>query len=133
MGGRGRRFILILPGWQARFGGNPTVLGKSVTINGTPRTVVGVLPANFQFAPSRSSEFYLPLGVSGWRLRRNAHWILGVGRLKSGVSLEQALAEASTIANQLATQYYDSNPGVGIAMRPLREELVGQVRPILLV
>ena len=133
LAGGERTVILTYSGWQTRFGGDPNVLGKSVTINGVPRTVVGVLPATFQFAPSRSSEFYLPLAVSGWRLRRNAHWILGVGRLRPGVMLEQAQAEASTIANQLATQYPDSNPGVGIAMTPLREELVGTVRPILLV
>lgn len=133
LAGGERTVILTYSGWQTRFGGDPNVLGKSVTINGVTRTVVGVLPATFQFAPSRSSEFYLPLAVSGWRLRRNAHWILGVGRLRPGVMLGQAQAEASTIANQLATQYPDSNPGVGIAMTPLREELVGTVRPILLV
>ena len=133
LAGGERTAILTYAGWQARFGGDPNVLGKSVTINGVPRTVAGVLPAAFLFAPSRSSEFYLPLAVSGWRLRRNAHWILGVGRLRPGVTLEQAQAEASTIASQLATEYPDSNPGVGIAMTPLREELVGTVRPILLV
>ena len=133
LAGGERTAILSYAGWQARFGGDPNVLGKSVTINGVPRTVVGVLPASFLFAPSRFSEFYLPLGVSGWRLRRNAHWILGVGRLGPGVNLERAQAEASTIASQLATEYPDSNPGVGIAMTPLREELVGTVRPILLV
>ena len=130
----GEKTVLLTYGaWQTRFGGDPNIVGQSITLNDDPRTIVGVLPANFQFGPSRSSDFWIPLGVRGWRLRRNAHWILGVGRLKSGVTLQQAQAEASGIALQLAAQYPDSNPGVGIYMTPLRERMVGEVRPILLV
>ena len=98
-----------------------------------PYTIVGVLPGDFHFAPSRSGDFWIPLSVRGWRLRRNAHWILGVGRLKPGVTAEQAQAEASGLALQLAAQYPDSNPGVGMFLTPLREQMVGDVRPILLV
>jgi putative ABC transport system permease protein len=128
-----RTVLLTYAGWQTRFGGDPNVLGKSVTLNDDPRTIIGVLPANFQFGPSRSGDFWIPLAVRGWRLRRNAHWILGVGRLKSGVTLQQAQAEASGLALQLAAQYPESNPDVGIQMTPLREQTVGEVRPILLV
>ena len=125
--------LLTYGGWQTRFGGDPNVLGKSVNLNSQPYTIVGVLPAGFQFAPSRSGEFWIPLAVRGWRLRRNAHWILGVGRLKPGVTLQQAQTEASGLALQLAAQYPDSNPGVGVYLTPLREQIVGEVRPILLV
>jgi len=128
-----RTVLLTYAGWQTRFGGDPNVLGKSITLNDEPRTIVGVLPAGFQFGPSRSGDFWIPLGVRGWRLRRNAHWILGVGRLKPDVTLQQAQAEASGIALQLAAQYPESNPDVGIYMTPLREQMVGEVRPILLV
>ncbi len=128
-----RTVLLTYAGWRTRFGGDPNVLGKSVTLNDDPRTIIGVLPANFQFGPSRSGDFWIPLAVRGWRLRRNAHWILGVGRLKPGVTLQQAQAEASGLALQLAAQYPESNPDVGIHMTPLREQMVGEVRPILLV
>ena len=128
-----RTVLLTYSAWQARFGGDPNVLGKSVILNSEPRSIVGVLPADFQFGPSRSGDFWIPLGVRGWRLRRNAHWILGVGRLKPAVTLQQAQAEASGVALQLAAQYPDSNPGVGIYLTPLRDQLVGDVRPILLV
>ena len=125
--------VLTYSGWQSRFGGDRGVLGKSITLNDEPRTIIGVLPADFQFAPSRSGDFWIPLAVRGWRLRRNAHWILGIGRLKPEVTLQQAQAEASGLALQLAAQYPDSNPGVGVYLTPLREQIVGNVRPILLV
>ena len=125
--------LLTYSGWQTRFGGDRTVLGKSITLNGEVYTIIGILPSSFQFAPSRSADFWMPLSVQGWRLRRNGHWILGVGRLKPGVALKEAQAEASGLALQLAAQYPDSNPGVGIYLTPLREEIVGNVRPILLV
>jgi predicted permease len=125
--------LLTYAGWQKRFGGDRNVLGQSITLNDEPYTIIGVLPGDFQFAPSRSGDFWIPLSVRGWRLRRNAHWILGVGRLKPAVTLEQAQAEASGVALQLAAQYPDSNPGVGIYLTPLREQIVGNVRPILLV
>ena len=125
--------LLTYSGWQTRFGGDRSVLGKSITLNGEAYTIIGILPSSFQFAPSRSADFWMPLSVQGWRLRRNGHWILGVGRLKPGVALKEAQAEASGLALQLAAQYPDSNPGVGIYLIPLREEMVGNVRPILLV
>jgi predicted permease len=125
--------MLSYAGWQSRFGGDPNVLGRSITLNGVPRTIVGVMPRDFQFAPSRSSDFWIPLSVSGWRLRRNAHWIVGVGRLNPGVTFQQAQAEASGLARQLEAQYPESNPGVGIFLAPLRDQLLGNVRPILLI
>ena len=128
-----RTVLLTYAGWQTRFGGDRNVLGQSITLNDEPYTIIGVLPGDFQFAPSRSGDFWIPLSVRGWRLRRNAHWILGVGRLKPAVTLEQAQAEASGVALQLAAQYPDSNPGVGIYLTPLSEQIVGNVRPILLV
>jgi putative ABC transport system permease protein len=125
--------LLTYAGWQKRFGGDRNVLGQSITLNDQSYSIIGVLPGDFQFAPSRSGDFWIPLSVRGWRLRRNAHWILGVGRLKPAVALEQAQAEASGMALQLAAQYPDSNPGVGIYINPLHEQIVGNVRPILLV
>jgi len=128
-----RAVLLSYSGWQKRFGGDASAIGKTVKLNGEVYTVVGVLPRDFQFAPARSADFWLPISVSGWRLRRNAHWFFPVARLKPGVTYEQAQAELATFSRQLETQYPESNKGVGIQLTSLREQMVGNVRPILLV
>jgi len=125
--------LLSYGGWQKRFGGDSNAVGRTVKLNGEIYTVVGVLPRNFQFAPSRSADFWMPLSVSDWRLRRNAHWFYPVARLKPGVSEDQAQAEVSAFARQLEAQYPDSNQGVGIQLTSLRELMFGSVRPVLLV
>ncbi len=128
-----RAVVLSYQGWQNRFGGDPGILGRGLKMNGELYSVVGVLPREFQFIPSRGADFYMPLAVDEWQSRRNAFWIYPVARLKPGVTLERAQAEASTIAKQLAQQYPDSNQDVGIRITPLREKLLGPVRPILLI
>jgi len=125
--------LLSFTAWQKRFGGDPAVLGKRVTLDGSLYSIIGVLPHNFQFAPSGSTEFWLPLEPTEFRLRRSGRWINGVGRLKPGVTIQQAQAEANTIARQLEAQYPESDSGVGIAVTPLRELLLGNLRPVLLV
>jgi predicted permease len=125
--------LLSYSGWQKRFGGDAGVIGKTVRLNGGIHTVVGVLPHDFQFAPGRSADFWLPISVSGWRERRNAHWLFPIGRLKPDVTQEQAQAELSAFSRQLEKQYPDSNQGVGIQVISLRDQVVGNVRPILLL
>jgi predicted permease len=125
--------MLTYAGWQRRFGGDPNIIGKSAVLNDEPRLIVGVLPRDFQFAASRSSEFWLPYRIQGWRERRNAHWLYPVGRLKPGVSLAQAQASLSTLAAQLGQQYPDSNVSVGTQVVALREQIVGPARPVLLL
>ncbi len=125
--------LLSYPGWQKRFGGDASVIGRTVRLNGGIHTVVGILPRDFQFAPGRSADFWLPISVSGWRERRNAHWFFPIGRLKPGVTQEQAQAELSAFSRQLEKQYPDSNQGVGIQVTSLRDQMVGNVRPILLL
>ena len=133
LAGGEKAVMLSYGGWQKRFGGDASVIGKPVKLNGEIYTVVGVLPGDFQFAAGRSADFWMPLAVSDWRLRRNAHWFYPVARLKPGVSEEQARAEVSAFAKQLAAQYPDSNQGSGIQLTSLREQMFGNVRPILLV
>ena len=125
--------LLTYSGWQRRFGGDPQIVGKKAILNDEPRLIVGVLPRDFQFADSRSSEFWLPYRILGWRERRNAHWMWPVGRLKPGVSVAQAQAAVSAMANQLGQQYTESNAGVGVEVMPLRERIVGPVRPVLVL
>ena len=126
--------ILSYAGWQKRFAGKQDVLGQAVTLNGDPHIIVGVLSADFHFAPSEPTEFWtLFHAASGCDLRRSCHGIYGVARLKDGVSVETALANVTSIAKQLEKQYPDPNRGQGAAVAPLSEVIVGPIRPILLV
>jgi hypothetical protein len=124
--------------WKRKFAASPGVLGKGITLDGRDYTVVGVIPANFNlelrtFSPS---EVYVPIGQWGnpsLRLRSAGLGIHGVGRLRSGVSLEQVQADMDRIARDLAAAYPDSNRSVGAKIIPLKVWMVGSIRPILLV
>jgi macrolide transport system ATP-binding/permease protein len=119
--------------WQKRYGGRTNVIGQAVTLSGIPYTIVGVLPQSFQFAPRNNAEFWATLhATGGCDLRRSCHGLNGVGRLKDGVSMQAALADMTSIAQQLERQYPDSNRGQGASVMPLSEVIVGDIRPILL-
>ena len=128
-----RKVVLTYSGWQRRFGGDPNIIGKAAVINDQPREIVGVLSRDFQFAPSGPAEFWLPFRMVGWRERRNAHWFHPVGRLKPGITIAQAQASLSTIATQLGREYPDSNATINVQVTSLREDIVGDVRPVLLL
>lgn len=120
--------------WQKRFGGRADVIGQTVTLSDVANTIVGVLPQSFQFAPTGRAEFWATLRASGsCEGRRSCHDLDGIGRLKDGVSVATALANATSIARQLELQYPDTNSGQGASVMPLSEVIVGDVRPILLV
>ncbi len=119
--------------WQRRFGGDGAIVGQSLTLNGSPHTVIGVLPPNFQFAPRGASEMWTPYTPSEAQLsRRYMHGTNVIARLKPGVSVEQATAEMRVIGERIAAQHPESHTGTGIQLVPLREEIVGEVRSILL-
>jgi putative ABC transport system permease protein len=119
--------------WQRRFGSDPAIIGRSLTLNGESFTVVGVMPAKFQF-PSREDDLWIPLAFPAEEAaRRGSHYIEVVGRLKPGVTLEQAQAEMNTIAIRLQQQYPATNTQIGVTLIPLHEELVGDIRPALLI
>jgi macrolide transport system ATP-binding/permease protein len=120
--------------WQARFGGRKDIIGQTVKLDGTPNTIVGVLPASFQFAPRGKAEFWATLHtLNSCEKRRSCHNLYGVARLKDGVTVQMALADMTSIAKQLEVQYPGSNRDQGASVMPLSEEIVGDVRPILLV
>jgi predicted permease len=125
--------MLSYGAWQRRFGGNPGVVGTALALDGELATVVGVLPKNFAFAPTQSAELWMSPRVSGFFLRRNAYWLHPVARLKPGVSLQQAQTEIQTLSRRLAMQYPDSNAGVSTELVDLRRQIVGQVRPVLVL
>ena len=126
--------ILTNGGWQRRFGGDPNIIGKTLVLDGNLCNIVGVLPKNFQFWPSGSADIWRSLHLSGGMLeRRNLHWFHPVARLKAGVSVQQAQAGMQTLTRQLELQYPTSNEGVGTRLIPLRDQITGSVRPVMLL
>ncbi len=128
----GRTVILSHAAWQKRFGGRQDVLGKTVTLDGVTKTIVGVMPRDFNFAPVEPVEFWDTIDpASSCSKRRICHNLFGVARLKDGVTVAAALDDVTRLARQLEKQYPDSNQGQGAAVFPLTEVIVGDVEPIL--
>src|SRR5262249_33255367 len=130
----GRDLVVVLSHglWQRRFGADPHIIGQLISLNGTNRTVVGVMPASFRF-PDKDAELWIPLAPDPQlRNNRSALWLKAVGRLKPGVTLEQARSDMSTIAGRLEQQY-DFMSGYGVNVVPIHDQVVGSVRPALLV
>jgi putative ABC transport system permease protein len=119
--------------WQRRFGGDRSIIGRGLTINGESYTIVGVLPASFQFA-LRPAELWIPYQPTQNQLtRRGLHGTNLIGRLKPSVTESQAQSDLSVIGSRIEQQYNDSHAGTTVRIVPLQEEVVGNVRPILLV
>ena len=118
--------------WQRRFGGDPGILNRVISLNGETYTIVGIMPPGFRF-PSEA-EIWEPLAPNE-RLRaaRGAFWLPIVGRLKPGVARAQAQADMDVIAGQLEQEYPNINKGYGINVVPLQEQIVGNLRTALLV
>ncbi len=126
--------MLTTPYWKERFGGDKRVVGKSLVLNGTPHTVIGVAPA--EIALYRNIKAFVPIGA--WREeifqdRAVSMGMNAIGRLAPGVTEQQAQAELSAIARSLAREYPKENKDKGIAIVPVREDLVGDIRKALLV
>jgi putative ABC transport system permease protein len=118
--------------WKKTFGGDPGVIGRDIRLDGTARTVVGVMPAGFRF-PSQT-DIWVPM-ASVFGMNDNREWRAdqAIGRLKPDVTVQNAQAEMSLIAERLAQQYPDTNKGIGAAVVPLREHAAGNVRFSLLL
>ena len=119
--------------WQRRFGGDPGVIGRALTINSRSLEVVGVLPAAFEYQVS-DVELFVPLQF-GTRenLDRASHAFTVAGRLKRGVSLARAQAEMNTVGARLERQYPNVNEGHGVNLVPMRDVLLGPLQTPLLV
>jgi macrolide transport system ATP-binding/permease protein len=129
-----RTVLLSYAAWETRFGRRPNVVGESITLNDDAYTIIGVLPQEFQFAPRGRAEVWTTLHEpNGCEQRRFCHNLYGVARLMDGVSIKVANADTEAIAQQLQTQYPDSNRGQGAMVLPLSEAIIGDIRPILLV
>src|SRR5579872_5671972 len=117
--------------WQRRFGARQDVVGQTVTLSGVPHTIIGVLPASFQFAPAGNAEFWTtarPVAGCG----RGCHGLIGIARLKDGVSVDTARANIQAIARQLELQYPITNRGQGGFVESLAGQIVADIRPVLL-
>jgi len=129
--------VVILGGglWKRKFGSSLEIIGKPIILNGMSYTIVGVIPAGFTFY-GHDRDVYTPIGQwndPSFRDRRidvSAH---GVGRLKPGVTLSQAKADMDGIAKNLAVAYPEADQGAGITLISMKEDLVGNVQPFLIV
>ena len=131
---QGREQVVVLGHglWQRAFGADPNLVGRTVSLNSRSYTVVGVMPAGFEFPAE--AELWVPLAWdAAERQMRAIHDYLVVARLKRDASLAQAQAELSTISTRLEQQYPEANKGWGAMVIPLQEDLVGDIRPALLV
>jgi predicted permease len=129
--------VVILGGgfWKRKFGSSLDVLGKSMVLNGTSYTIAGVIPAGFTFY-GRDRDVYTPIGQwnnVSFRDRRIDVSSHGIARLKPGVTLAQARADMDGIAQNLAVAYPEANKAVGITLVSMKEDIVGNVQPFLIV
>ena len=119
--------------WKRKFSASPDIIGKSITLTGKSYEVVGVIPASFNLY-GRARDVYIPIGQWAdptFRDRRVSMGSQVIGRVKPGVTLAQARADMDRIGRNLAATYPDSNKGMGIALLPLKENMVGDIRPFL--
>ncbi len=129
----GKDMLVVLSNglWRRNFGGDASVIGQQISLNGINRTVIGVMPASFSF-PEKTTEFWVPLTVTPQRKQaRNAISYKAVGRLKPGVTLAQAQADMAAIAKRLDDQYFQSDYGVNL--RLIHDQETHTVRSALLV
>jgi predicted permease len=131
----GARVAMISGGlWTRRFGASFDVIGRLITLNGQAYTVIGVFPADFRFFGAADVFTLIGQWDDVLAHSREAHpGLRAVGRLRPGVSREQAQADMNSVAAQLAQTYPKSNAHHGVTMRPLAQDMVGDVRPALMV
>ena len=109
--------------WQSRFGGDPKVIGRNITLDSKNYTIIGVLPANSTFDRTWA-VMWLPLAFSPANMTRNYHWLSAIARLELGVTLKQARAQMDTTEARIAALYPDSNKGWGVTVDPYIDQVV---------
>lgn len=122
--------------WKQLFQSDPSVIGRSMVLNGTTYQVIGVLPAGFEdpkLNVAGPPQIYRPIRFPFSDMPRSGHFWQAIGRLAPGVSLQQAQEELSTISKRLESEYPEDNAGWGVLLVPLRNEIVGGSRTVLLV
>ena len=126
--GNHRVMLLSYELWRRRFGGDTNIMGQSLTLGAEPHTVIGVMPPR-TISPDGEREVWTPLAFKAYELNeRHSHNFSVYGRLKPGITLEQARAEMDLIARRMA-EADAQNRGWGAEVHPLHEITVGSVRP----
>jgi predicted permease len=120
--------------WKQRFAADPNVLGKTLTLNGASCAVIGVLPRDLRF--QEDARIFVP--IEQWNsvelgMRESHPGLRVVGRLKQGVTIAAAQAEMASVSGALARQYPKTNTGAGVKLVPMKDDLVGNIRPTLLL
>lgn len=129
--------VVILGGgfWKRKFASSPNVVGKSIDLNGTSYTIVGVIPQSFTFY-GRDRDVYMPIGQwndATFHDRRIVFSSGMVGRLKRGVTLSQSKADMENVARNLAAAYPEADRGISATLVSMKDDMVGNVQPFLVV
>lgn len=139
--GNGLQVILSDRVWRTQFGADPDIVGRKITLNMQPFTVIGVMPAgtehpgnDYHAVPyGESVDVWWPFSFAGNSNQRGSHFIEGIGRLKPGVTVEKARAEMNAIMSQLGREHPNNDSGWSVLVIPLYSEVVGASRRMLLV
>jgi putative ABC transport system permease protein len=132
---QGRENVVILSNrlWTRLFGSDPDIIGQSVTMSAGSYTIVGVMPATFQF-PDADTELWTPLSFPGNQAQNHgSHYLAVIGRLKPDATVEQARSEMSTIADRIAEQFPNTNAGWSTMVVPMHEYQVRDIKQALLI
>jgi putative ABC transport system permease protein len=130
--GKDKVIVLSHGLWQQRFGGRGDVVGSSLLLDGTPRTIVGIMPPGFSYPAGQ--DLWIPIEYTeNTRKARGAWFLSAIARLKPGVSPDQSASEIATLGKNLEKAYPRENTDVGFTTFPLHEAIVGDLRPALLV
>ncbi len=136
----GRAPLVLLGGgfWARKFGSDPNIVGRAITLDGKTYTVIGIIPASFDlaFGGFLPEDIYVPIGQfdnDALKRRGAGLGIHGIARLKPSVTLAQARADMNAVSDHLAAVYPEDDHGLRASLRPLSEAVIGGVRPILFV
>src|SRR4030095_15527552 len=142
------RVVIVSHGlWKRRFGADPNFVGQTIQLNGTSFTAVGGMPATFQSPNAQDNPqiwaamafdggdtFRLPASAGGAEFKNRTHrFLIGVARLKPDVSVAQAQSDMEVVARQIEQQHPDINTGLSVNIVPLHKQIIGNIKPALLV
>jgi predicted permease len=120
--------------WQRDFGSDSNILGRQIRLDSRLVTIVGVMPQEFEFGPAQSPDVWVPLHLRDYfSTARNFRWMHAIGRLAPGITESQARAEMNAITARLIHEYPKQNANIFITLGTLREHIIGNVRPLMLV
>jgi len=132
--------VLISSGfWKRKFGSSPDILGRRIVLDGEGYTIIGVMPASFHLTLPNfrdNHDLYVPIGQWTYPYFRDRSYALGmkaIGRLKPGVTFAQARADMDTVAQSLAVAFPQADAGEGATLAPLKQRMIGDIKPFLLV